>query len=205
MLDSCSQFQFTQSNCSADFQDWHRGIKEFGLWCIEITDSIWLEYIAECQAKLRHRLLPNYQRQAHITLCASGLLAEGYFCQQKLVQQKKQLTQAYKIFDIAICGADSFSTAPFLALENHHHLKNLNHLLAAIREDSPPDFYTPHITLGLYADRYPVQDIITELQQLPSPPEQPMTVDTVSFASYQTQDIQGPLTIKDKIALIREL
>ena len=205
MLDSCSHFQFTQSNCSADFQDWHQGIKEFGLWCIEITDSSWLEYIAECQVKFKHRLLPNYQRQPHITLCASGLLAEGYFCQQKLAQQKKQLTQGCKSFEIAICGADSFSTAPFLAFENHHHLKKLNRLLAAISEDSPPDFYTPHITLGLYDDRYPVQDIITELQQLLPPPAQPMTVDTISFASYQTQDIQGPMTIKDKVALIREL
>ena len=201
MLEEFLRAEYTQKNRLQDFSEWHKGISNYGFWCIEIVDEEWNHYIRDCQRQLQHRLITDYQRQPHITLCACGLIDAQHFSQSQLEQQILAIAEQSLTFDITMIGIDSFTTAPYIAIESAGELQQLNKQLASVSEDTAPYVYTPHITLGLYNDDYPSEVIAAELRNLEPVPQHALQVKDLLFASYATHELQGPFTTKQRLRL----
>jgi hypothetical protein len=71
----------------SNFEEWHLGIPYYGFWAIVIEQPEYLSLISKAQNHLQHFFLPNYSRQAHITLNVCGLMSEDHFSNAALDDQ----------------------------------------------------------------------------------------------------------------------
>lgn len=185
-----------------DFFEWHQGISHYGFWAIEITDQPCLDQIEYCQQTLKPYLHPSYQRQPHIKLFASGLVAEHLFHSDYLLQQLASLiAEDISTFSLQLDEISSFSSCPYLATkDNSDILQRIRLILSQIKgEDSPCD-YIPHITLGFYNHPYKTETIAQALKQIPLQ-QQAIPITAVIYAEYETSDIQGPYQVIHRLQL----
>ena len=155
----------TYSTELRDFSEWHKGIKYFGFWAIEVSLPSCHDKIKTYKEHLSHRLHPNYLRQAHITMISSGLLSDKYFHQDLLNKQVRRIKKAnIKSFSLHLCECNSFATCPYLSIYDPLNKLDLirEHLICISQEDSPKD-YTPHVTLGFYNKAYNTSDIVKDM------------------------------------------
>jgi hypothetical protein len=57
-----------------------------------------------------------------------------------------------------------------------------------------PDSYVPHVTVGLYADAWPLAMVQARLSRCVLPEPQRVSVTGLSLLSYAAAEIGGPLT-----------
>lgn len=214
MSENVLENEVTQPSQLSDFFEWHKGIKNYGFWAIEIMDQDCLLKVHQYQQALAEHLHNHYIRQPHITLMAAGLLSENHFNQRRLKQQLKTLkshtkngqkngsdTQGIPPFVLSINEANTFTTCPYLSVADP--LKKLDTLRTILNpeknEDSTSE-YTPHITLGFYNDRYKISNILNIMSENPSTNTK-LVVNEIVFAQYETKDIQGPYKVLHRIKL----
>ncbi|MBK0063206.1 MULTISPECIES: 2'-5' RNA ligase family protein [unclassified Acinetobacter] len=190
---------------SRDYPEWHRGRTTYALWYILIDREKYPELVDkldQLQASFSDLLLKNTQRQYHITLYICGFLTEQKplynddFSMQCFEQQRWQLlNQCNKTsFQLEIRGLNSFTSALFINVNDDNNqltdIRQKLHLqdhqeIAALQ-------YHPHITLGLYRDAYPSQQILNRMQKTPEI-DLKITIDQLHFGYYQAQQLQSPL------------
>ena len=185
-----------------DFPKWHMGIKYFGFWAIEVSTFECKDKIKSYQNHLSSFLHPNYLRQAHITLVASGLLSDEYFSEDLLKRQIEKLEISdIKQFSLKLKGWNSFSTCPYLAIEDSFsNLDSVRKVLNNTSEEVDAADYTPHVTLGFYNEEYKSLEIVKNISDF-SLPDIEFKVEKIVFAQYETKDIQGPYEVLHRVKL----
>ena len=186
-----------------DFIDWHGGVKCYGFWALIIDDSEWLEAVNEAASYLSPYVLKGYRRQPHVSLIAGGLMSEQHYSAANINKHKQALIKAnISPFSIRLTGLDSFTSAPYLTVEDDKgSLECLRAALLASTSEDNLDNYQAHITLGLYHSEFSTIALSETINAHKAPKVMPLTVSAVKFCSYQTNDIQGRITVLDSIKL----
>jgi len=202
-----------------DYPLWHKGRTRYGIWALEIDAANILLRFHSAQQALADYLLPQYQRQPHITLYVCGFLdwlgpqcpqANDNFSQHALEQQRvrlsdklKEITQGQKGFNLQVGSVNSFSSAPYLQITDPH--QHLGRLRAAFSSgttlDNTDEFrsspFTPHLTLGLYRDAFNCRTLDEEFQRINHQrgfeTELPLTIKALHFMSYGSHCVGSSL------------
>ena len=169
----------TIRNIQRDFPEWHLGRPHYLLWALDVDLEPVRERVAAAQNHLSTRLLAGYVRQPHITLSLCGFPSAAPrrlddFGADILHQQIDALHRLRpQAFTIAIGALDGFSSAPYLSVaDSGGHIERLRTALDLCPHPLARTDYRPHVTIGLYADAWPLAEIEAELLK-PTP-----------FASY---------------------
>lgn len=189
-----------------DWPQWHRGIRQYAVWCLPVNDPQWLAFIDQAQTLLSPWLHPGYARQPHITLFAAGLVDKNHYSADMQAAQIQSL-ELYSLSPVLLTASclSTFATAPWLGIEDvNNQLESLRSLISkGVAEDSPAQQYQPHITLGFYRDSYPLADLTQRFEQLQQLAAKLPTLEITELhlCYYNTQEIQGPLLIQHAITL----
>ena len=189
--------------CNRDFAEWHGGISHYGFWAVLVFDGSWLELLERARSHVRQFIHPGYRRAPHITIAASGLLSDGHFTARLLESQVAALKDA-KIspFSLEAGGLASFASAPYITVEDPNgSLGQIRSILAMISAEDSPAAYMPHITLGLYHDAFDTSQVAKHLRDFRAVETRPFAVAELTFCSYETRNIQGPLAVLKRVTL----
>ncbi|MTD32679.1 2'-5' RNA ligase family protein [Paludibacterium denitrificans] len=189
----------TLRNIRRDFCEWHLGRPRFAIWAIDVDVPAVRQHVAAAEQHLAGLLLDGYRRQPHITLGICGFLShqprrEDDFVPATFGQHIEALQRArLPPFEIEIGQLCSFSSAPFFHISDPNgHITTLHNCPAPHSAQNPP--YIPHVTVGLYAERWPSLAVSKKLDSFTCPEVSRCVVQRVSLMSYQSADIGGPLT-----------
>jgi len=198
---------FTIENVRRDFIEWHLGRPRYFLWAIDVDMQPVAERIAAAQRHLAPFLLPDYCRQPHITLSICGFptvspaLPED-ISEQAVLHQVDRLQKArLKPFSLAIGGLSSFSSAPFLTVQDSGQLNNLRGVLSVPDSTFRQECYMPHVTVGLYAGCYHIPELAPHLDVFPWRKPIELEINKVCLMHYESASIGGPLQIEKTIYL----
>jgi len=205
MLADFLSHSHTTALCDRNFKEWHEGIPYYGFWAVLIDSSDLMQRVLEAQSHLQHFFLPDYKRQAHITLNACGLMTDTRFSNSLLDRQITALKQlTLSPFNLSVTHIDSFSTAAYLAIEDQGQvLHKINTALSDIASDSKPSIYKPHITLGLYREAFQTEKVAQKIIQFNNFKPINITIGELQFCRYKTSSIQGQIEVIKKIKLAR--
>jgi 2'-5' RNA ligase len=203
MLDDFLSHTHTDALCDKNFEEWHLGIPYYGFWAIVIEQPEYLSLISRAQHHLQNFFLPNYSRQAHITLNACGLMSEDHFPDVDLADQISIIEKMkLSAFEISLSHIDSFTTAAYLNVsDTGRSLCKINEALSLISNDSTPTIYQPHITLGLYREKFESNFVAREIMKFRRVEMPSLLVKEVHFCRYETSNIQGPIEVVKSIKL----
>jgi 2'-5' RNA ligase len=144
--------------------------------------------------------LDGYCRQPHITLSLCGFPtprpqhADDYGPARLHAQLDALRQMQPAAFAIEVGGLDTFTSVPYLAVhETQGLLQQLHGCLAIGNFPAAPSTYVPHVTVGLYADAWPMDTVQAALQRLVWPDALSVQVTGISLLSYTATEIGGPL------------
>ena len=190
----------TLRNERRDFADWHRGRSPYVFWALDVDLPEVRQRVAAVGRRLNGLLLDGYRRQAHVTLELCGFRGDGgaaadEFAPADLAAQIATLRrQAPRPFAMEIGRPASFASAPYLVVGDS------DGGIAASRACLAPEGafrlwgdYVPHVTIGLYADAWPVETVFPRLAPV-GVDALSLLVDRVSLMAYEPTDIGGPLS-----------
>jgi 2'-5' RNA ligase len=200
---------YTIKNVRQDFQQWRQGRSHYALWAIDVDFPEVRQQVSAAGQHLEKFLLAGYCRQPHITLGISGFLSS------KPLSDKPQLADDYvassfeadvaalknlqmQPFEIEIGALASFSSAPFLYVNDPtNSLHKLHACLHSVSSDE--DFqYVPHVTVGLYSDAWSTEMLSSHLDAFPQNFVTSHSISRISLMRYAAAEIGGKLvTIAD--------
>ena len=190
----------TLRNERRDFPEWHLGRPAYVLWALEFDTAAVLPRMQQAQAQLADLLLDGYCRQPHVTLGLCGFPsaapAHGDDFGADLIHTHVQALQRAQpaAFEIEIGGLDSFSSVPYFTV--HAPAGQLAALRACVADPhrhGAADGYVPHVTVGLYADAWPLAAVRSRLAHCEVGAVLRVTVSGISLLSYAASEIGGPL------------
>ena len=193
----------TLRNEQRDFTQWHRGRGHYALWAL-LPDCVALEQrVQAAQARLSKWLLEGYRRQPHITLGLCGFPStcatqDDDFEATVLRRQLDALRELRPApFGITVGGLDSFSSVPYLAVQAQAaDLGSLRQCLATNAAiNTPPDRYTPHVTVGLYAGAWPLSTLHAAFDRFTVNAPLHLEISAIQLLSYAAAEIGGPLQL----------
>jgi 2'-5' RNA ligase len=192
-----------------DHPDWHHGRQDYSVWLIELDGMEVSQKIAAAREHLSPFLIMPYRRQPHITIFVCGFLADApQYDDDYTAGQFERHTHllkdtAVRPFIVEIGGLNSFASAPFLeVVDQEGGLGRVRALLSATGKEIGRSAYTPHITVGLYSRAFPGSMVSERIFSFPKDPCR-LTVDRITFATYQARETAGALTYKYAVALQR--
>ncbi|MDP3539545.1 MAG: 2'-5' RNA ligase family protein [Azonexus sp.] len=190
----------TLRNEPRDFVEWHRGRRPYVFWGLDVDMPAVVERVAAARQHLHGLLLDGYNRQPHITIELCGFagevpLAGDEFDSASLSAQVAALRQAAPApFEIEIGGLASFTSAPYL------QVVDASHSVAAVRNCLAVDGavrllgdYMPHVTVGLYGDAWPADNVRSRLSEFATGEPLPCRIERISLMAYEPSQIGGPL------------
>ena len=190
-----------------DFPEWHRGRETYAVWILPLEDNAVRETFEAAQEHLDGYLLEPYQRQPHITLFVCGFLVDcphynDDFTHEQLQAQFGALEQAdLAPFEIEIGGLKSFASAPFLEIgDPENGIPRLREVLSHGAREFRTAPYTPHLTVGLYADAFSSERVMRRLAEFSRTPIR-WAVNQVTLATYKSQEFAGRLSYRKNIRL----
>ena len=191
----------TIRNIQRDFPEWHLGRPHYLLWALDVDLEPVRERVAAAQNHLSTRLLAGYVRQPHITLSLCGFPSAAPrrlddFGADILHQQIDALHRLRpQAFTIAIGALDGFSSAPYLSVaDSGGHIERLRTTLDLCPHPLARTDYRPHVTIGLYADAWPLAQIEAELAGFAPGAPLRVEVSRLSLLAYASAEIGGSLT-----------
>lgn len=188
-----------------DYAEWHKGRTNFSLWYIKIQQPELLEYLQHLKDAFSDFLYTPNTRQFHITLFICGFLNQvkpnalacfdDDFSHQNLAQQISDLSQQFHThFQLKTGKINSFESALFIEIDDPNgYLKRIRDVLYQSSVEIAPLDYCPHITLGLYKDEI-LSDVVFEKIAQIEQFNYEFQVNQLTFGTYQSQVIQGPLS-----------
>ncbi len=191
---------FTLPNVRRDFPEWHRGRPCYALWALEVDFPSVMQRVLAAQAHLAGLLLEGYCRQPHVTLRLCGFPTESprYPDDFGAAGLERQLAALRRVrpspFEIRIGGLESFTSAPYLSVSDPGENLAALHAALALGGDEV-HLYTPHVTVGLYADAWPIPEVHARLQRFAVIEPLRLNVTGISLLSYAAPDIGGALTV----------
>jgi 2'-5' RNA ligase len=191
---------FTIRNVRRDFPEWHLGRSHYALWALAVDTARVRQRVHAAQNHLAAWLLDGYCRQPHITVGLCGFPSAapqrdddfGCMALQKQIEALRRARPSS--FDIAIGGLASFSSVPYLTVQAPTvPLHALRQCLATADMNCAPGQYTPHVTVGLYAQVWPLSELQKEFDRFEDPQALHLEVHSLSLMAYATHEIGGPL------------
>lgn len=191
---------FTIRNVRRDFPEWHQGRPRYALWALNVDLAPVLQRVQAAQGHLAGLLLDGYCRQPHVTLSLCGFPSDAPrqaddFGAQALRAQLAALRQARpRPFEIDIGALASFTSAPYLSVHDEGgHIAALRRCLASGDVSVLDGAYTPHVTVGLYADAWPLPAVQSRLDSFACDGPLRLRMTGVSLMAYAAADIGGTL------------
>lgn len=188
-----------------DFPEWHHGRETYAVWVLRMEESLLLDKFKSAQRHLDRYLLTPYRRQPHITLFVCGFLVDtpqynDDFTPEQLQAQIAIVEQAHiQPFEIVIGGLNSFASAPFLEVHDPEGgIPLLRELLAHGGREFRTAQYTPHLTVGLYADVFPSEKVARRLAKFTYEPIR-WTIRNITLATYKAYEFAGKLNYMQTI------
>jgi hypothetical protein len=199
--DSLAPAGFTIPNVRRDFPEWHLGRPRYALWALDVDDPSVRQRVDAAQRHLADLLLDGYRRQPHVTVdlcgfpCDSARHADD-FGTESLHAQLAALRRARPApFEIGIGALASFASAPYLAVHDAGgHVAALRECLASGDPGKADGRDAPHVTVGLYADAWPMSAVQARLRSFPAAEPLRVLVTGISLMCYAAAKIGGPLT-----------
>ncbi len=192
---------FTVRNVRRDFVEWHLGRPVYVLWALDFDTTAVLPRMQAAQAQLADLLLDGYTREPHITLSLCGFPSDSPVHTDdfgpELIPAQVQAMQQLRLapFEIEIGGLDTFTSVPYFTVtETSGQLAALRACLTAKGAQAASGDYVPHVTLGLYADAWPLAAVQARLRRCVLPEPVRVPVHGISLLSYQAADIGGVLS-----------
>ena len=193
-----------------DYSEWRRGRREYAVWVICVKNRDVQARLDAAKARMAGLLLDPYQRQAHVTLWVCGFLTptrrspDDY----SLEAVERSLRELEKVgpaqFDLEIGGLNSFAAAPFLEVrDSSGSLDEIRRVLAREGLDSQDGEYVPHVTVGLYSDRFDTKAVSDRISSLDAGPLITHRVTEIGLATYAADEIGGPLSMRHVVRLTR--
>ena len=185
-----------------DYIEWHQGRRRYAIWAIEVEDAEWLGALHSARQQLNSVLLAGEPRRAHITLFAIGFTEDAQY--ESLLSRQTELLQEQNLsaFELQLAGINSFTSAPYLAVHDaSSRLAQINSLLPQVSSASWECPYTPHLTIGLYNQRYTVKAMQSLLGGCEIAATPPMIVRRLSLMHYDTRSLFSPLHTEMQITL----
>ena len=190
----------TLRNEQRDFPEWHLGRPHYALWALDVDVPAIRQRVAAADGHLSGLLLADYCRQPHVTLSLCGFPSA---CPQQaddfgaatLAAQLAALRRAQpRPFDIEVGALASFASVPYLAVQD------AGGQIAALREcltggslNDSYGAYTPHVTVGLYADAWPISAVQARLASFAATDALRLRISGISLLSYASAHIGGAL------------
>ena len=190
-----------------DFPEWHHGRETYAVWILPMEDEAIWETFEAAREHLDGYLLEPYRRQPHITLFVCGFLVDrpqynDDFTHAQLQVQFRALEPAnIAHFVIEIGGLNSFASAPFLEVHDPEGgIARLRDILSRGAPEFRTTPYTPHLTVGLYADAFPSEEVMKRLANFSRTPIR-WEVNQVTLVTYKAQEFAGKLSYERRISL----
>jgi 2'-5' RNA ligase len=192
---------FTVRNVCRDFVEWHLGRPAYVLWALDFDTTAVMPRMQAAQAQLADLLLDGYCRQPHITLSLCGFPSDSPVHANdfgpELIQAQVLAMQQLGLapFEIEIGGLDTFTSVPYFTVHDASgQLAALRACLTAEGAQAASGDYVPHVTVGLYADAWPLAAVQARLKNCVLPEPVRVPVWGISLLSYQAADIGGALS-----------
>ena len=191
----------TLRNVCRDFPEWHRGRSPYVFWALDVDFPAVRAQVRRAGDHLSGLLLDSYSRQPHITLELCGFpshapAGDDEFSKEMIDRQCSALRAAQvPAFEIIIGGLASFSSAPFLQVADFAgRIAAVRNCLAVDGRHRLLGRYVPHVTVGLYADAWPVTNIAARFGQYVAGEPSHCQIERVSLMSYSPSLIGGELS-----------
>lgn len=203
----------TLKNECRDFFEWHRGRAPYVLWAIAVDSPAVRRRVAGAAAAMADLLLASYRRQPHVTLALCGFPADlpgshdefSAACLARQVAALRRTLAGMRSFELRLGELATFDSAPYLAVADE------DGAIAAIRQaltsaqrpgqgsghwagDERPHVYVPHVTVGLYRDRWPLAEVHARIRRHAKDTPLAVRIDRVSLLAYDPREIGGALT-----------
>ena len=193
----------TLRNEQRDFPEWHLGRPHYALWALDVDVPALRQRVAAADGHLSGLLLADYCRQPHVTLSLCGFPSA---CPQQaddfgaaaLAAQLAALRRAQpRPFDIEVGALASFASAPYLAVQDAGgQIAALRECLAGGSLNDSCGTYTPHVTVGLYADAWPMSQVQARLASFAGREALHLRISGISLLSYASAHIGGALACR---------
>jgi 2'-5' RNA ligase len=191
----------TIPNVRRDFREWHLGRPRYLLWALDVDTPQVRRRVLAAQHHLSGLVLDDYARQPHITLRLCGFPstapchADDFGAEALHTQIAGLQRMRPRPFEIRIGSLSSFTSAPYLEVDDAGaHIAGLRAGLAGGELDHPDGNYTPHVTVGLYADAWPTADVHERLCRFDESAPLVLCIERISLFGYRSADIGGALT-----------
>ena len=191
----------TLRNVCRDFPEWHRGRSPYVFWALDVDFPAVRAQVKRAGDHLSGLLLDSYSRQPHVTLELCGFpshapAGDDEFSKEMIDRQCSALRAAQvPAFEIIIGGLASFSSAPFLQVADFAgRIAAVRNCLAVDGRHRLLGRYVPHVTVGLYADAWPVTNIAARFGQYVAGEPSHCQIERISLMSYSPSLIGGELS-----------
>ena len=182
------------------FSDWHRRRPRFGVWAVEVGTPRIKGWLRHARRALGPLLLEGYRRPPHVTVFAVGFPCERVECAadaswDEIAAQALLLSRLGPApFRLRLGPVRSFAAAPYFAVRDAGSLAEIRALLARFRPEDRSVPYTPHITVGLYRQPWPLSAVARRIRRgIPRVPPLAIPVKRLAFLTFNSRDIAGPL------------
>lgn len=181
-----------------DYPAWHLGRPFFSLWYIEIQHAQVVDYCWHLRRHFADFLLPDWQRQFHITLFVNGFFQPRVqyaddFSPQQLIQQITALRRAsLPKFTLTLGKIVNLGNVLCVQVQPQPILHEIRRILYRTGQEIDPATYYPHITLGLYRQNFVWQQI-QQRAALITTPALSLPVEHLHFGVYHAKQLQGRL------------
>lgn len=201
----------TIANEQRDFVEWHQGRAPYVLWALDLDFPEVRQRQAAAAQHMAAWLLPDYCRQAHVTLDLCGFpssvpgLPDEFSATALMAQEAALKKLALSPFDIQIGALKSFASAPYLAVRDEAGTLEFLHatLARAGGRAVNPDF-VPHLTVGLYAGAWSGRDVLQGLHAFAKEKPLACRIERISLLAYQPSIVGGPLHCLANFGLDRQ-
>ena len=193
--------EVTLASVQRDFAEWRKGRTHYAVWAIDVDTPALRAASAAMREHLADCLLPDYRRQAHVTLHLCGFpaavsnLDDDY--PAAILQKQIAALQAGAPppFTLEIGPPDSFTSAAYFSVDDcSDGIRTARRALAGSRNPEKSFPYTPHVTCGLYGSEYPLATLLPRMATCKTNLPVRFQIDRLTLMVYEAAIIGGPLT-----------
>ena len=196
-----SRHDVTLASVQRDFVEWRKARTHYAVWAIDVDTSALRTAIAAMRAHLAEYLLPDYRRQAHVTLnlCGFPAAAQNLNDDYPAVTLQTQIaalqTSAPNPFTLEIGTPDSFTSAAYFSVNDcSGGIQAIRHTLRGNRTPDETLLFTPHVTYGLYRGEFSLPALIQRMVTCDAGLPVRLQIDRLTLMAYEAAIIGGPLT-----------
>jgi 2'-5' RNA ligase len=197
-----AQVATTIATENRDFPEWHRGRETYAVWMLRADNEAIQDKFKAAREHLNSYLVEPYHRQPHITLFVCGFLVDETkynddFTPAQLGTQIQALEKAdIQPFEIEIGELNSFASSPYLEVRDPEGgIARLREILSCGSREFCTAPYTPHLTVGLYADTFSSEKVMRRLGTFSMVPIR-WRVERITLATYWANEFAGKLSYR---------